>query len=173
MKKKSKLCIFSFYSHLHLIAVMIPRIQFKVFFCASTKCISEIHGIFRVNEAATKLRCIFSHSLDSFLVGRVPVYLSTWKQLNHLLWPTKCFSLKWSLYVRTQVLLLVRVSDPVGYGFVSRGSRLGYVHNLDPSGPAAGVGLTVRTTPTHSIPHVVHKMPWAEKINIRIPALFF
>ena len=111
-EKKSKLCLFSFYSHLHLIAVMIPRIQFNVFFVPPQSVFSEIHGIFRVNEAATKLRCNFSHSLDSFLVGRVPVYLSTWKQLNHLLWPTKCFSLKWSLYVRTQVLLLVKSQRP-------------------------------------------------------------
>jgi len=36
------------------------------------------------------------------------------------------------------------VSDPVGYGFVIRGSRPVYVHTIDPSGPAAGAGLRVR-----------------------------
>ena len=35
------------------------------------------------------------------------------------------------------------VSDPVGYGFVIRGSRPVYVHTVDPSGPAAAVGLQV------------------------------
>ena len=34
-------------------------------------------------------------------------------------------------------------SDPVGYGFVIRGSRPVYVHTVDPSGPAAAAGLTV------------------------------
>ena len=36
------------------------------------------------------------------------------------------------------------VSDPVGYGFVIRGSRPVYVHTIDPSGPAAAAGLKVR-----------------------------
>ncbi|XP_041379445.1 DEP domain-containing mTOR-interacting protein-like [Gigantopelta aegis] len=36
------------------------------------------------------------------------------------------------------------VSDPVGYGFVIRGSRPVYVHTVDPSGPAASAGLQVR-----------------------------
>ena len=35
------------------------------------------------------------------------------------------------------------VSDPVGYGFVIRGSRPIYVHSVDPNGPAAGAGLKV------------------------------
>lgn len=35
------------------------------------------------------------------------------------------------------------VSDPVGYGFVIRGSRPVYVHTVDPSGPAANAGLQV------------------------------
>ena len=35
------------------------------------------------------------------------------------------------------------VSDPVGYGFVIRGSRPVYVHTIDPSGPAAAAGLKV------------------------------
>lgn len=35
------------------------------------------------------------------------------------------------------------VSDPVGYGFVIRGSRPVYVHTVDPSGPAASAGLQV------------------------------
>ncbi|XP_019854510.1 PREDICTED: DEP domain-containing mTOR-interacting protein-like [Amphimedon queenslandica] len=35
------------------------------------------------------------------------------------------------------------VSDPVGYGFVIRGSRPVYVHTVDPSGPAASIGLQV------------------------------
>ena len=34
-------------------------------------------------------------------------------------------------------------SDPVGYGFVIRGSRPVYVHTVDPSGPAAAAGLQV------------------------------
>ena len=34
-------------------------------------------------------------------------------------------------------------SDPVGYGFVIRGSNPVYVHSVDRSGPAAAVGLTV------------------------------
>lgn len=33
------------------------------------------------------------------------------------------------------------VSDPVGYGFVIRGSRPVYVHSVDPNGPAAAAGL--------------------------------
>ncbi len=35
------------------------------------------------------------------------------------------------------------VSDPVGYGFVIRGSKPVYVHTVDPSGPAAACGLKV------------------------------
>jgi hypothetical protein len=35
------------------------------------------------------------------------------------------------------------VSDPVGYGFVIRGSHPVYVHTVDPSGPAAMAGLQV------------------------------
>jgi len=35
------------------------------------------------------------------------------------------------------------VSDPVGYGFVIRGSKPVYVHTIDPSGPAAAAGLQV------------------------------
>lgn len=37
-------------------------------------------------------------------------------------------------------------SDPVGYGFVIRGANPVYVHSVDPSGPAAAVGLTVGTS---------------------------
>ena len=37
-------------------------------------------------------------------------------------------------------------SDPVGYGFVIRGSNPVYVHSVDPSGPAAAVGLMVSTS---------------------------
>ncbi len=36
------------------------------------------------------------------------------------------------------------VSDPVGYGFVIRGSRPVYVHSVDQNGPAAAAGLKVR-----------------------------
>ena len=35
------------------------------------------------------------------------------------------------------------VSDPVGYGFVIRGSRPVYVHAVDPNGPAHAAGLKV------------------------------
>jgi hypothetical protein len=35
-------------------------------------------------------------------------------------------------------------SDPVGYGFVIRGGRPVHVHTVDPAGPAAAAGLTVR-----------------------------
>ena len=35
------------------------------------------------------------------------------------------------------------VSDPVGYGFVIRGSRPVYVHAVDPNGPAKAAGLNV------------------------------
>ena len=34
-------------------------------------------------------------------------------------------------------------ADPVGYGFVIRGSRPVYVHSVDHSGPAAEAGLQV------------------------------
>jgi hypothetical protein len=43
-------------------------------------------------------------------------------------------------YVKRQVDV---VSDPVGYGFVIRGSRPVYVHAVDPNGPASAAGLKV------------------------------
>jgi S1-C subfamily serine protease len=43
-------------------------------------------------------------------------------------------------YVKRQVDV---VSDPVGYGFVIRGSRPVYVHGVDPNGPASASGLKV------------------------------
>ena len=44
------------------------------------------------------------------------------------------------LYMKRRVDV---TSDPVGYGFVIRGSRPVYVHTVDPSGPAAAAGLQV------------------------------
>ncbi len=41
------------------------------------------------------------------------------------------------------IFALQVVSDPVGYGFVIRGSRPVYVHTIDPSGPATAAGLQV------------------------------
>ena len=46
-------------------------------------------------------------------------------------------------------LLRQIVSDPVGYGFVIRGSRPVYIHTIDPSGPAAAAGLEVSKS-THA-----------------------
>lgn len=43
------------------------------------------------------------------------------------------------------------VSDPVGYGFVIRGSRPVYVHAVDPNGPAQAVGLKVRVLQIRSL----------------------
>ena len=44
------------------------------------------------------------------------------------------------LYMKRRVDV---TSDPVGYGFVIRGSRPVYVHTVDPSGPASSAGLQV------------------------------
>ncbi len=50
-----------------------------------------------------------------------------------------CFGCNQCLFCHLQV-----ISDPVGYGFVIRGSRPVYVHSVDPNGPAAAAGLKVR-----------------------------
>ena len=44
------------------------------------------------------------------------------------------------------IMFVQVVSDPVGYGFVIRGSRPVYVHAVDPNGPASAAGLKVRQT---------------------------
>ena len=44
----------------------------------------------------------------------------------------------------TCVCIVQVVSDPVGYGFVIRGSRPVYVHAVDPNGPASAAGLKVQ-----------------------------
>lgn len=55
------------------------------------------------------------------------------------------------------------VSDPVGYGFVIRGSRPVYVHTVDPSGPAASAGLQVSKKGT--VPSLNSSLNYCYNIN--------
>ncbi len=59
------------------------------------------------------------------------------------------------------------VSDPVGYGFVIRGSRPVYIHTIDPSGPAAGAGL--RVSNISGLAHILlkkQKKNWEPHVRI-------
>lgn len=58
-------------------------------------------------------------------------------------WLIEFFAPIWSIFDGFHFFESQVVSDPVGYGFVIRGSRPVYVHTVDPSGPAANAGLQV------------------------------